>query len=324
MSAPLDAGHSRDLATGGDLAWTVLGLVEAEAGDQRSVSFTDESGAPWPLGARVMVKLVPSGQVVPCRVANQCAGDGEGEWHPFTGGDEVIVLIPNGDEKNGGVIVGRLNQSFDVMPAAVAGQDVTQNTVAFKRVLAPYVLESGTSLILRVASTGAALTLDPTGNTYLSAGGGAALFMRSDAVSLQLADAEAAFQLDPADGSATILAGGGNTVFRADGAADSYQTAGTLSLSTGGNAGVNHAISTEAVLAIFEAFLLAASAAATAPPALVAFFAAFSAPGTVGALFTAAAAKPPLPMDLAAVMLGLAVPKALGLPGIGSQGVLID
>jgi hypothetical protein len=241
----------------------------------------------------------------------------------------VLVLVPGGDEKNGGVIVGRLNQTLDVFPTTVAGQDVTKNNVAFKRMVAPYALESGTAIILRVAATGAALTLDPTGNTYLSSGSGAALYMRSDAVSLQLKDSTAAFQLDPSDDSAKIVAGGGNTVFHADGSQDSYQTAGSLSVSTGGNAGVNHVITAEAVLNVLAAFLYAAAKAATAPPALVAFFAAFgTVPGAVGALFAAAAAgAPPLaptPLDVQALNAALQIPKTNGAAGVGSPGFKCD
>lgn len=325
---------THDLATGRDAyagagtdtrGWVHHAIVEPDAGDQHSVVFSGDDGSGAnPFGVQVLVKLAPNGNVLPCRVAGACAGAGEGEYHPFVAGDEVLVVVPSGDERNGGIIIGRLNQTLDVFPRMVAGQDVTNNSVAFKRLAAPYVLESGTALILRVSATGAALTLDPTGNTYLSSGGGAALYLRSDAVSLQLKDGTAAFQLDPDAQSAKVVAGDGNTVVSIDGSADSWQTQGTLSISTAGNAGVNHVITMEAVLAVFNAFLQLASKAATAPPALVAFFAAFSAPGALGAVFAAAAKLPVDPVDVQLALAALQLPKSGGAPGVGSQGTMVD
>jgi hypothetical protein len=274
------------------------------------------------------VKLQPGGNVLPCRVASSCAGDGEGEWHPFVGGDEVIVLIPDGDEKNGGVIVGRLTQKFDTFPASVGGQTTTGNQVAFKRLLPPYVLESGTALILRNAATGAALTLDQTGNTYLSDGNGDVLYMRSDAVSLELADTAAALQLDPSTASATLSAGTGGTTLMLDGSSSpqsQFQSNGTLAFTTLGNPGQNHAVSIEAVANLLNSFFLLASAAATTPISLVAFFASLSAPAVLAGAIETAAAIPLDPILGAAIVGGLQIPKGTtGNPGVGSPGVLID
>lgn len=330
------AVHRIDLATiadglsrpGSDTrSWTTIGLVEPETDQAKSTVFSDQSGNPIPYGALVLVKLQPGGNVIPCRVAGSCAGNGEGEWHPFVGGDEVVVLVPDGDEKNGGVIIGRLNQAFDTFPSSVAGQSTQGNQVAFKRLLSPYVLESGTAIIVRNAATGAALTLDQTGNSYLSDGNGDALVLRSDVVSLQLAESAAALQLDPSTSSATLSAGSGSTSLLLDGAhgESQFQSDGTLAFTTLGNPGVNHATTIEAVVNLLSTFLLAASAAATAPPALVAFFATFSSPATLAALVTAAAALPLNPLLGAAVTSGLSIPKGqTGNPGVGSPGVRID
>jgi phage baseplate assembly protein gpV len=309
-------------------SWVTTGLVAEETSSQKSVRFNDANGNPLPYGVLVDVELQPSGLVIPCRVSSSCAGNGEGEWHPFVGGDEVSVLIPDGDERNGGVITGRLSQSFDTFPTTVGGQPTTGNQCAFKRLLAPYVIESGTALIFRVASTGAALTLDQTGNSYLSDGNGNALFLRSDLVSLQLADSNAAVQLDPNTNTITASAGSGNSTLTLDGSdspASQFQSSGTLAVTTLGNPGQNHVITTEAVVNLLNTFLLAASAAATAPPALVAFFASFSAPATLAALIEASAVLPVDPVLGLAISGGLQIPKGqTGNPGIGSPGFMTD
>jgi phage baseplate assembly protein gpV len=329
--AAVDAGRTADLVARPGIdprSWCTMGLVQPETSTQKSVRFSDDQGNPLPYGVLVDVKLQPSGLVVPCRVAGQCAGSQEGEWHPFVGGDEVLVMIPDGDERNGGVIVGRLNQKFDVFPTTVAGQPATGNQIAFKRLIAPYALESGTAVILRVAPTGAALTLDQTGDTYLSDGNGNTLFLRSDLVSLQLADSNAAVQLDPNTNSVTLSAGSGNSTLTLDGSdssASQFQSSGTLAVTTLGNPGQNHATTTEAVVNLLSAFLTAAAAAATAPPALVAFFASFSAPATLAAIIELAAVLPVDPVLGAAISAGLQIPKGQsGDPGLGSPGFMID
>lgn len=193
--------------------WVHYGLVAAETQgntDQKSVIFNDSNGNPLPYGVLVMVKLQPNGNILPCRVAAQCAGPGESDYHPFIANDEVIVVVPNGDESNGGVILGRLNQSFDSFPTNVGGLNPNKNNIAFKRVLAPYILESGTSIMLRVAPTGSQFVLDPTGNVYLTSGNQAMLAMTPDVVSLQLLNETAAVQLTNSNGGSLLLIGGGS------------------------------------------------------------------------------------------------------------------
>jgi hypothetical protein len=304
--------------------WVHYAIVCPETAGQKSVAFTDAQGNPNVFGVQVLVKLLPNANILPCRVAGSVAAAGAAEYHPFIGGDEVIVVVPGGDERNGGVIIGRLTQSFDTFPTTVAGQDATKNNISFKRMVEPYALESGTAVLIRVSATGAALTLDPTGNTYLSSGSGASLYMRSDVASFELKGTAAGFQLDPSDDSAQVIAGGGNTTFKFDGSADQYQSSGSLSFSTLGNAGGNHATTIEAVVNLLNTFFLAASAAATAPPALLAFFASLSAPTTLIAAIEAAAALPLDPLLGEAISGGLEIPKTGGSPGIGSPGFMID
>src|ERR1700722_6710543 len=85
--------------------WLSYGLVcQAVAGGDQSVRFTDDTGATLPQGVLVDVTLQPSGITVPCRVGAQSAGNGEGEFNPFGPGDEVLVAVPEGNERAGCVI----------------------------------------------------------------------------------------------------------------------------------------------------------------------------------------------------------------------------
>src|ERR1019366_2087115 len=133
-----DAGLAREAVAGpiDTRQWVSYGTVSPETPDAKSTTFTKEYG---PL---VNVKLHPTGIPVVCRVAHEVAGNGEGEWFPFIEGDEVIVLIPEGDETAGCVIMGRLNQEIDFWPTIVAGQDPRLNNFAFRRMRTPYIFET--------------------------------------------------------------------------------------------------------------------------------------------------------------------------------------
>jgi len=300
--------------------WLAMGTVVAGTADKHPVRFTDEDGNALPHGVLVDVKLHPSGTEVPCRVMGRTAGNGTGEYHPFVDGDEVLVAVPGGDERSGCVIMGRANQALDVFPTTVAGMDVTQNTVGFLRCVEPYVIESATAVVLRQATTGAALSIDPTGQVFLSSGDGAILAMSHDASSFQLKDATAAFQLDPSKVQASVVAGG--SAFVVDDQASEFQTAGFLSVSTGGNGAAEHVTTAEAVLGFLNVFLQAAATAATAPPALVAFFATFASPGPLAALVATASSLPLDPTVAAALVAAFSVPKVSGLPNLGCPGFL--
>ncbi len=304
-----------------------IGLVaptSSTGSNSPSVYFTNAQGAPNSFGVQVLVQMVPAGDILPCRVGSACAGDGMGEYHPFIEGDEVVVLIPDGDEKNGGIIIGRLNQEADVFPTTVGGADVTQNSIAFKRVLAPYILESGTSIIVRNAATGGALTLDPTGNTYLSDGNGNGLVMRSDVVSLALKDTAAGIQLNPDTDDLTLIAQSGDCSLLLDSTASQFQSKGTLQFSTLGNYGVNHVMTTEALGAILNALVTAIAAVATGPVTGAALAAAFAVPGAMGTMMAGALSTPLDQLSSQAVAAALVTPKSPGAPGIGSQGVQVD
>lgn len=290
--------------------WMAHGTVVIGTEAQHPVRFDADDGTPLPHGVLVDVKLQPSGIEVPCRVANDCAGAGEGEFHPFVDGDEVLVAIPGGDERGGCVIVKRMNQSLDTFPRLVAGMDVTQNTVAFKRTRAPYALESGTAIVLRVASNGAGLTLDPTGQVFLVSGDGSGLVMTPDACSFQLKDLAAGFQLDASKKQATVIAGGSTLVV--DDQDSEFQTAGTLKVTTAGNGAAEHVTTVEAVLGILNAIGQTIAGPITGG-------------GLVAALPTivAAASVAPLPALLsAAIGLAFSKPKVAGTPNVGCPGFL--
>lgn len=111
--------------------WISMGTIDEDSEDARSIRFNDDDGAPLPTGPLVTVTLQPSGITVTCRVASFIAGVGESAWFPFQQKDEVIVAIPQGSERAGPVILGRLNQALDTFPAVVAGQDTSKNTFDF-------------------------------------------------------------------------------------------------------------------------------------------------------------------------------------------------
>ena len=226
--------------------WCSYGVVMQDAPGARSVRYVDEDGeTPHPFGVVVDVTLHPSGAEVQCRVASQCAGNGEGEWYPFIAGDEVVVLIPEGNEQAACVIVGRLNQKLDVFPTLVAGQDATQNNFGFRRQLAPQLYEIGAGWQVRSAVTGAGITIDDSGQVFFASGDKHLLALTSDVISLATGDGNLFFQMRVNDEQVTF--GTSQTAMVVGDAASSFLTPGTLALGTGGNNPVFHAAHIEGV-----------------------------------------------------------------------------
>lgn len=296
--------------------WCSYGTVDPDTPDARSVDFTTKYG---PL---VHVTLHPSGIPVICRVAHHVAGNGEGEWFPFVGGDEVLVLIPEGDETAGCAIVGRLNQEIDQWPQQVAGQDSTKNNFAFRRLRTPYVMETGAGYLVRSATTKAFLSLSPIGDVVLSNADSAFLALNAHFCGLQNADADTLIQLDVENKRVVLEAAGTKQVL--DASQSSLYTSGTMEIGTAGNQAAEHATSAEAMVNLLATFLLAAAGAATTPVSLVGFFAAFAAPGPLAALIELAAGRPLTPDLTAAIQQALQTPKVAGsIVGIGAGGLLI-
>lgn len=162
--------------------WASYGTVDPDSGDERSVRFVKG------LGPIVSVTLQPSGIPVECRVGAGVAGGGEGEYYPFCPNDEVLVVIPEGDERAGAVIVARLNNELDAWPDTVAANDATKNNFGFRRMRAPYVLETAHSYGVRNAVTGALLMMEASGVTTIQDGFFDFLRLGPDFVGLQATD----------------------------------------------------------------------------------------------------------------------------------------
>lgn len=296
--------------------WTSHAIVDRETAEQKSVEFTKEYG---PL---VSCTLQPSGIPVRARVAGAVAGNGEADWFPFLEGDEVQVAINEGHEGSC-VIIGRLNQEIDAFPTSVAGTDVTQNNVAFRRVRTPYIFETAAAYLVRNAATGSYLAMDATGSVQLVNGDKAFLALTPHLIGIQTGDGKALIQIDVEKLQVNIEANGFKATL--DAKRSIITSAGTIEIAGKGNQAGEHATSIEAIAGLLDIILKAAAAAATAPPALVSFFASFSAPATLAALLTGAAALPVDPALRAAIATGLLLPKnpAAGLAGLGAPGVLI-
>ena len=323
MDSFLNAATVRELAKGPGIdtrQWLSNGTVEIGTADQHPVRFNDETGAPLQHGVLVDVKLRPSGIVVPCRVASACAGNGEGEYHPFVDGDEVLVAIPGGDERAGCVILGRMNQAMDAFPRTVAGMDATANTFAFKRVRGPYVLESATALAFRCANTGASLSVDPTGQVFLNSGDGALLAMAHDACSFQLKDLSAGFQLDPSKKQASIVAGSTSVVV--DDAVSEWQTGGFLKVSTAGNGAAEHVTTIEAVVGLLVQIGLQIGIQQPGPLTGVLLAPILSTIAGLGPALVAASKAPLDPTIAGALVTAFTLPKLPGTPSLGCPGFL--
>lgn len=317
--------------------WVAYGQVCPESGGTKSTRFNDPSGAPLPHGVLVDVKLQPSGNIVPCRVSSMCAGNGEGEHYPFVGGDEVLVVIPEGDERAGCCIVGRLNQSHDVFPTTVAGMDVTQNNFGFRRHVAPYVVECGSGYMIRQATTGSGLSFDQQGQIFLTEGGtGAQLVLTPDVLGLFTKDFTAGLQVDVANTIAHLKAGKASLTIAdgtgAQGTQSMLQTSGTFSVSTSGNPGLNHVATVEGVTQLLTGFctVMATAFATLSGPVVGAELAALFAPGPSAALINGALALAMTPACsfapyIAAIKAALSVPKVPGAnASVGAAGFLTE
>lgn len=159
--------------------WVSYGLVapqqEVDGETIDSVEFDDE------LGPLVNVRLQPSNLEVRCRIATSVAGAGEGEYVPYIENDEVLVIIPEGDEAASPVIIGRLNNSIDKFPLeSIAGQDPTNNTFAFRRIRTPFIQEYASSFMIRNAAHGAFILMSDNGTITIRDGSKGALQMGPD------------------------------------------------------------------------------------------------------------------------------------------------
>lgn len=300
--------------------WLSYGIVDAEAGDAHTVTFDDDDGAPLPEGMLVSVTLQPSGISLPCRVASATAGAGEFEYSVMGPGDEVIVAIPEGDERAGGIILGKLANSKDAMPRTVAGIDVTKNSVSYKRLKTTYILETASTYMVRSALTGASIAIDATGNILLADGEGNNFSLNQSILSFGDSTGAAVVQINPHTLAVALMADTTSLELTAD--ESTFLSTGTLKIGTAGLPPLGHGVTAEQVAALVEGLLLKIGAASPGPltGATLAAAAASILPAAIAALGDTR----PLPSTSAAVQSALAVPPdpTATLPGFGRAGLL--
>jgi hypothetical protein len=297
--------------------WISYGIVQQDiTGGDHSVRFNDDAGNPLPQGVLVDVKLMPSGIICPCRVGGHAAGSGEAEYSPFGPGDEVLVAVPEGNERAGCVILSRLTNSADVFPTTVASNDVTQNNIGFKRTVTPFIHEVGGSYTIHTSTTGAALTIGIQAPSQLMGG-----VMLNDGNSNVLTMSPTGVVLACGEGAQLTL-----------GATSSLVTGGALTILTAGSAGLNtpagtvavHAIGVEQVCMLIEGFMTAWALTIVGIPIVGTALAATLTPATLPVLMAAGVTAGnlfALTLEKAAIAAALtATPPNLLSPGIGCLG----
>jgi hypothetical protein len=272
--------------------WVSYGVVDADTKDSPAVIFKDENDKPLPYGPMVSVTLQPTGVSVTCRVAMQVAGVGEGEWYPFVGGDEVLVVIPEGNERAGAVIIGRMNQEIDTWPTVVAGQDPTKNKFGFRRMRAPYILESVGGFLIRSATTGAQIGIDSLGQIIINDGDKGSMVLGTEALSLTSGDGESFITVLPP--TQEVFMGAGQATFLLAEAGSKFISTGGISFATAGTGAAGMGVTAEQVVAFVINVITALGAASAFNPAspLVAPTALIIGPIVAAALTAMAAPSP--------------------------------
>lgn len=262
--------------------WISYGTVDAGTPEQPPIIFKDADGNPGPYGPLVMVTLQPSGISVPCRVANAVAGNGEADWYPFVSGDEVLVAIPEGDERAGCAIIGRLNQELDAFPLIVAGQDVTKNTFGFRRMRTPFIVETAASYLIRSALTGSQIGIDSEGKVIINDGDQGLMTIGPEGIGFTSGDGESFMTIFPA--SKEVYLGAGSTTFDlVDGAESKFISQAGLSFATLGGSPNGTAVTAEQVVAfVINVLAVLASAGSFTSGPLAARGYAAGAPAAMG------------------------------------------
>lgn len=239
--------------------WVSFGLVSDEP-----IDFDPDHG---PL---VPCVLKPSEVEVQCRVSMQVGGNGEGEYYPFVEGDEVLVVVPGGNERGGCCIIGRLPNARTPFPqTSVAGQDPASNAFGFRRTKAPFINEAAGTITTRQAESGAFLTLDQTGTVTIANGDKSALQLSADALTLQSSDGASILQLDITGGRATLQSGSAVLTLASSTAVpatSSLVVPNVLQLSTIGAPPAEHVMTTEQMINLLSAIFNAVGTALIAAP----------------------------------------------------------
>lgn len=238
--------------------WVSYGTVDRETPEAPSVVFKDAEGQPSPYGPLVNVTLQPSGVSLPCRVGSFVAGNGEGEWFPFMEGDEVVVLLPEGSERAGAMIIARMNQELDAWPTVVAGQDPTKNTFGFRRMKTPYVVETAASYLIRSAVTGSQIGIDPTGNVIINDGDKGTLLIGPEVIGMASGDENAWVHVLPP--SKEVYLGADTATFLLNATESKFISEGIISFATAGGAAIGNGVSAQQVVALLINLLLSLNA----------------------------------------------------------------
>lgn len=268
--------------------WISYATVDPETADAPSVRFKDEAGNPLPYGPMVNVTLQPSGVSVPARCGFQVAGQQEGEWYPFVAGDELLVALPEGNERAGAVIISRLNQEIDRWPAIVAGQDSTKNTFGFRRMRTPFVVETAAAYLIRSAVTGSQIGIDSQGQVVINDGEQGTLAIGAEALGLTSGDGATFVNVFPP--SKEVFLGADTATFLLSASASKFISQGSISFATQGGIPNQTAVTLEQVVALiinvltafgptaFPVGVLAAPTAAIIGPIMTAAIAALGTP----------------------------------------------
>jgi hypothetical protein len=320
--------------------WVSIGIVTPGSQGDDIVVFDEDEGQPL-----VSVLLEPTKIPVRARVSGQVAGNGEGDWHPFVEGDEVVVVIPEGNERSGCVIIGRLSNGIDKFPmGSVAGQDPTTNTFAFSRRRTPRIEEFNGPIVFRSAMSEALISLDTAGVFTVRTGDKSVLQMSPDAIMVQGpsedgSPPELALQLNHTDKHFTVTVGDAILNLSASGATPEpnniISVPDNLTLNAGGNASSEHAMTAEAfwhcLTQALQQIGLLITALGPTPLTGVALGALFTAPALAAPFALAiplAATTPDLftstPLATAWPLMPPKSPAVIQMqPGLGSATILI-
>ncbi len=247
MSRSFDHASLRQAFAPPPQQWVSYATVDADTKEAPSCIFEDEDGNPLPYGPMVRVTLQPSGVAMAVRVGMGVAGEGEGDWYPYAGGDEVLVVLPEGNQRGGACIIARMNQEIDTWPTVVAGQKSTENKLGFRRMRAPFILETANAYLIRSATTGSQIGIDAQGQVILNDGDKDSMVLGPEALGFTSGDGESFMTVLPQ--TKQVFLGGGAATFLLDAAGTKFISEGGIDFATNGGAANGHGVTAEQVVA---------------------------------------------------------------------------
>lgn len=240
--------------------WVSYGTVELDQDveDGRSVEFDEE------VGPLVSVRLHPRNDTIVCRVGMAISGALEGAYAPFVGGDEVLVVVPEGELYSPPVIIARLANKLDAFPTKVAGQETDKNNIAFVRTRSPIIAEGGSSIMIRGAMSGAFIGIDETGNITVRDGAKAALQFGSSGMAVQGPEGDGQIVLNHEKQFVSLW--WDNSMVQVEKDSATVLSGGNVLLAGAGNMANVHAIGLEQVVNLLVAYLGLLSSAVSSLP----------------------------------------------------------